>query len=123
MPNKTIPSRAILAQHLADGMTISHIAETYGVLHSSVRRRLVRFGLVTARQQHPNHVLARSEDIRAEAEEKAGVILKDDRITFMRETAWSGCGSKIRPLSLPRPSMYLAAIGNRYPNLRGTANV
>ncbi len=116
---KTLPNKDTLAAHLAAGMTPDHIAETYGCRADSTRRKLREFGLIGLTKTHPHHVGKGVGRSMIDCAEEPGVVLREDRITFNRPTSWHGTGTRIRPLSLARPSMYLAAIAKRYPNLLG----
>lgn len=120
---KTLPKKDTLAAHLAAGMTPDHIAETYGCRTDSTRRKLRQLGLIgPITKTHPNHVERRMGKSLIDCAQEPGVVLRDDRITFNREVPWQGTGMRIRPISLARPSMYLAAIAKRYPSLQGGAH-
>lgn len=121
---KKLPGKDQLAAYLAAGKTVEQIAAKYDCKPKSARRKLRDLGLTSGMtgHSHSHHVERRMKSM-IDCAPEPGVILKEDRITFNREMPWQGTGSRIRPLSLPRPSMYLAAIASKYPNLQGDARV
>lgn len=110
--------RETLTAHLKAGLTIDGIAEVYGCGKEATRRELVRHGLIEARTRAVLLAEAFEREIAPEAT-KRDVLLKSDRTTFMREFFMAGKGFELRPLSLPRNSMHIAAIATKYPQIRG----
>jgi len=112
---------AALERHLNAGLDVDSIAAIYGVQRASIRKELVRHGLAEARTRAVLLTEARERVIAAEPR-KNDVRVNRDRITFTRDFYVHGKGFELRPLSLPRPSMYLAAIATRYPQIAGGRN-
>lgn len=109
---RKLPDRDTLAAHLAAGMTVDHIAGTYECEKSSVWRRLQSYGLMPVKpKQTPVEEAGRGPGPRSRS--KRGILLKDDRIIFVRERTLESGGMEIRPLSLPRISMHLGAIADK----------
>ena len=109
---RKLPDRDTLASHCASGMTIDHIAETYECRSDSVRHRLQALGLIPVRPKEvPVGMAGKGPGPRVRS--KRSILLKDDRIIFVRERTLESGGMEIRPLSLPRNSMHLAALVDR----------
>jgi uncharacterized protein (DUF433 family) len=110
---RKVPSRETLAAHLAAGMSIEHIAETYEVGVRALRIHLDRYRLIEVRtgavrlaealNRAPPPRAARNGDIRFTA----------DRVTFMRDFYIGGGEFQVRQLSLPRVSMHVDAISGK----------
>jgi hypothetical protein len=109
---------ATLERHLNAGLDVDAIASIYGVQRASIRKELVRHGLAEARTRAVMLSEAKNRYIAVEPR-KNDVLVNSDRITFTRDFYVQGKGFELRPLSLPRPSMYLAAIAKRYPQIDG----
>ncbi|MBX4944608.1 hypothetical protein [Rhizobium binae] len=122
MPFKRkLPDTATLAAHLDAGMTVDHIAETYDCRVEAVRRKLQHLGLMAVRPKGiPLDMAGKGPG--PVSRSKRGVFLHPDRITFMRDTAGPEGGLEVRPMSLPRIGMYVAALAARNVNFKEAGN-
>jgi hypothetical protein len=105
-----LPDVTVLKQHIAAGMDRGQIAERYGCSRESVRCVLRKAGLIAPRakpaQQVASHVPRPHRTFR-----RTKVDILNDRIVFTREvTAGQNGGTMITRTSLPRLSMYVAAL-------------
>jgi hypothetical protein len=116
---RKLPNDETLAKLVADGMTAGHIAATYSCNMPGVRRKLQRLGLMECRTEAARIAEARNREPSPRLPRKNEVTLGGDRITFTRDFYVQGSGFQPRPLSLPRPSMYLKAIAAKYPQISG----
>jgi len=116
MTARKFPDRETLAFLCASGMSVEHIAETYGATRKSALRRLREYDLEAI---SPKDALARvdAEQILTSRNER-GIFLRADRITHMCDAE----NQQVRPMSLPRISMYVAALVERHPELKGQVN-
>ena len=99
---RKFPDPATLADHCDAGMSPAQIGEAYDCTPDSARRKLLSLGLIERG--------AKASAARPASRSKRGVFLHPDRITFMRDTAGPEGGLEVRPMSLPRIGMFLAAL-------------
>jgi hypothetical protein len=106
--NVKLPDALVLKKHIADGMDAHDIADRYSCTYDSAREALKRHGLLSLiASRGPNKpTIGRRATL-----ERFGVRVMDDKIEFSREmTAGEYGGMVIRRMSLPRVSMYVAAL-------------
>ncbi|EPE99506.1 hypothetical protein [Rhizobium grahamii] len=116
---RKVPDRETLAAHLASGMSIEHIAETYEVGVRALRIHLDRYGLIEVRSSAvrlAEEALNRAPPPRAAR--NGDVRFREDRVTFMRDF-YMGGAFQLRQLSLPRVSMHVAEIASK-PTIGGS---
>jgi hypothetical protein len=116
---RKLPNDETLAKLVADGMTAGHIAATYSCNMPGVRRKLQRLGLMECRTEAARIAEARNREPSPPRVTSFLRGRRGDRITFTRDFYVQGSGFQPRPLSLPRPSMYLKAIAAKYPQISG----
>ncbi|KWV42103.1 hypothetical protein AS026_21065 [Rhizobium altiplani] len=107
---RKVPDRETLAAHLAAGMTIEHIAETYEVGIRALRMHLARYGLIEVRTSAARLAEALNRAPPPRTPRNGDIRFRDDRTTFIRDFYMGGNSFQLRQLSLPRVSMHVAAI-------------